>query len=446
MLEQLRIEAGRKKLHRALFLLVIALVVAVWYSPGYLTLLRGPADLYSLDAGELEGRYVAARIDIIYDWYAESIRRGDETETPIHREYIIPAGSTSFMGVEIPAAQFDQAGAVLDSTRAVRGGASDTLDGSAVVVRGTIRQMDPQTLSFYHEVVGYDALTPEEQQRFLPLVLVTDNIGGYPASSLALSALALAAFALPSLGLALSAVFGKGPRQVVGYLGRLSPARYEVVADELDDFYDTAVPADRVRVSPRWLLYEHGEDSWLLAVSDVAWVYRQPSRSRGCAADIVVCSKSEPRRFAKHRIPVRTQRAVDNLLGRLSAMMPGAVFGYDPIWETLYALDPKRFCQDIRAALYAAGPGSAPLYDAVREAPDLFPPRPGDEPRPREGGSDASTADGEGSPVSAVAPSGTTADSVPVSEAGCDIPESAEPVCPKDRTDETAGTDETFET
>lgn len=380
MLEQLRIAMARKKLRRAGLLMLTAVIATFNFWPGYVTLLQGTQDLYTLDAGDLEGRYVAARIDIIYDWYAESVRRGDDSGTPVQREYVIPAGESSFIGLEISSDLFDAAGTVMDNTLAVQKGQSDASGDAELVVRGTVRQMDEKTLSFYHKVIGYDDLSPEDQQRFLPLVLETDTIGRYPVSSLLLSALALAAFALPSLGLALSASLGKGPRQIVNYLGELSPARYEVVADDLDNFYDAAVPADRMRVSPRWLLYENGASSWLLSTNDVAWVYRESSR-RG--ENIVVCSKSEPRHFSKHRIPVGTRWAADNLLGRLSAVLPEAVFGYDPLWETLYDLDPNRFSHDIRATLYAAGPGGAPLYDAVREAPDLFPPRPGDDPPPR---------------------------------------------------------------
>lgn len=380
MLEQLRIAMARKKLRRAGLLMLTAVIATFNFWPGYLTLLRGPQDLYTLDAGDLEGRYVAARIDIIYDWYAESVRQEDDFATPVQREYIIPAGESSFIGLELSSDLFDAAEAVTNHTVGVQIGKESGPNPCELVVRGTIRPMSDQTRSFYYKVVGYDDLSPEDQQRFLPLVLETDIIGSYPASSLLLSALALAAFALPSLGLALSAVLGKGPRQIVNYLGELSPARYEVVADDLDDFYDAAVPADRMRVSPRWLLYENGASSWLLSTNDVAWVYRESSR-RG--ENIVVCSKSEPRHFSKHRIPVGTQWAADNLLGRLSAVLPEAVFGYDPLWETLYDLNPNRFSHDIRATLYAAGPGGAPLYDAVREAPDLFPPRPGDDPPPR---------------------------------------------------------------
>lgn len=380
MLEQLRLAMAQKKLRRAGLLMLTAVIATFNFWPGYLTLLQGPQDLYTLDAGDLEGRYVAARIDIIYDWYAESVRRGDDSGTPVQREYIIPAGESAFIGLELPSDLFDAAEVVTNHTVGVQIGKESGPNPSELVVRGTIRPMDDQTRSFYYDVVGYDNLSPEDQQRFLPLVLETDTIGSYPVSALLLSALALTAFALPSLGLALSAVLGKGPRQIVNYLGELSPARYELVADDLDDFYDSAVPSDLVRVSPRWLLYENGASSWLLAAIDVAWVYRESSW-RG--ENIVVCSKSEPHHFSKHRIPVRTRWAADNLLGRLSAMLPEVVFGYDPRWETLYDLDPQRFCRDIHATLYAAGPGSVPLYDAVREAPDLFPPRPGDGPPPR---------------------------------------------------------------
>ena len=317
MLEHLRRATARKKLTLAGILLLIAALITFRYWAGFAALVQGPQDLYTLDVDSLEGRYVAARVDIIYDWYAESVRRGDETETPVRREYIIPVGSFSFMGMDVPSDRFDEADAVLDSTLADYQGYGG--DGSELTVRGTIRQMDARTLDYYYQVVGYDDLSQADRQRFLPLVLVADEVAGYPVSSLTTGALALAAFALPSLLLVLSALFGKGPRQPTAYLETLAARAQAPSLEELDAFYGQTIPADSLRLDRRWLLYENAAASWLLSTRDVAWVYAQPVRRTipNGACQVVVCSKSELGRMARHLIPLPSQRAAQNVLGGL---------------------------------------------------------------------------------------------------------------------------------
>lgn len=389
----LRFDLAIRKLIQAGILMLVALVLLLVYGRGFLMLLQGPADLYALDARELEGRYVAARVDIIYDWYAESIRHGDETGTPVRREYVIPAGSSAFIGADLSAEQFEAAQAVLDATLAAQQGQAFRPDGAEVVIRGTIQPMDAQTREYYYRVIGYDQLSPEDQQRFLPLVLVTDNIGGYPASALTLGALAIAAFALPSIFLMLSARLGKGPRQPVAYLAAFPPAMQDPAEDSLDAFYEEAEPwNDCLRAGSEWVVYENGAASWILAARDIAWVYRQPAPPGARRSRIAVCSKSEPRSMARHFIPARTPEDAAEILELLYTALPEAVFGYNPRWEPLYRADPQRFSRDIRAAQEEAfhpaepfaGRPHAPLYDAVRDAPDIFPPKPGAEPQPLE--------------------------------------------------------------
>ena len=59
---------------------------------------------------------------------------------------------------------------LLDASYELLTGASQT-PGESFLVRGTILPMSGESLDFYHQVVGYDDWTAEEQQMFLPLVL-----------------------------------------------------------------------------------------------------------------------------------------------------------------------------------------------------------------------------------------------------------------------------------
>ena len=356
MLEHLRRATARKKLTLAGILLLIAALITFRYWAGFAALVQGPQDLYTLDVDSLEGRYVAARVDIIYDWYAESVRRGDETETPVRREYIIPVGSFSFMGMDVSSDRFDEADAVLDSTLADYQGYGG--DGSELTVRGTIRQMDARTLDYYYQVVGYDDLSEADRQRFLPLVLVADEVAGYPVSSLTTGALALAAFALPSLLLVLGALFDKGPRQPSAYLAGLSARGQTSSMEELDAFYDLTIPADSLRLDRRWLLYENAAASWLLSTRDVAWVYRRRSGRRQA---VIVCARSPlgRRLRRRYRIPVHASGEAEAVLALLHPLLPEAVFGYRPRWEARYQADPARFCRQVKAEQAAARTAAA---------------------------------------------------------------------------------------
>ena len=203
MFRQLQRSVRRKKLVRAAVFFALALLLLALFAPGLAAMVRGPADLYAADIDGLEGRYVAARVDIIYDWYAETVRR-DSTgaEQTVRRNYIIPVGSSQFMGLDVDTARLGEAQAVLASTAAVMEGRAESLDGSAVVVRGTIRRMDAQEQEFYRSVANYGSLTADDQARFLPLVLVCGQVGNYTEQALQLGVLAAALLALAGLAAA----------------------------------------------------------------------------------------------------------------------------------------------------------------------------------------------------------------------------------------------------
>ena len=76
------------------------------------------------------------------------------------------------MGMEVTSGQIPAAQAVLETTAAVMRGEAGALDGSSLVVYGTVRQMDPYTRTFYEDVAGVSRFSAADQARFLPLVLV----------------------------------------------------------------------------------------------------------------------------------------------------------------------------------------------------------------------------------------------------------------------------------
>lgn len=127
---------------------------------------------------ELKGQYVEAEVYLIYDWYAYTERTNTSTNrsTVTEKEYIIPVGDAEYMGLAVDAGYISTADDLLDASYELLTGASQT-PGESFTVRGTILPLSGESLDFYHQVVGYDDWTAEEQQMFLPLVLKADYLG-----------------------------------------------------------------------------------------------------------------------------------------------------------------------------------------------------------------------------------------------------------------------------
>lgn len=359
MFQQLRRKMRRGRLVHAAVLLAAALLVLAFYAPGLALLLRGPADLYTLEPDQLVGSYAAARVDIIYDWYAETVRGdGTDQEETLHREYIIPVGADAYMGMEVPARQLPQAEAVRESTQAVMRGRAESLDGSSVVVTGTILRMDSQTQAFFQNVAGYDSFSPQDQLRFYPVVLVPGRVGPYSTAGLYLGLAAAACLAALGLALLARALLCRGPAQPRAYLQAIAGDSAPLLEQELNEFYERTPPLDCLRANCRWVLCEDGADSWLLYNRDIVWVYRT-RHSRGYS--VVVCARSPQARQLrqKYRLPSPTEPASWDLQERLRPLLPDAVFGYNPLWESLYRADPERFRQDVKAEQEAARAAAA---------------------------------------------------------------------------------------
>ena len=372
MFQQLRRQVRRQKRLRALALLAAGLLLLAFHLPGLRLLAGGPADLYALDAGSLEGRYVAARVDIIYDWYAETVQQNRGGEHRLRREYIIPVGRSEYMGMDLPAAQLPAAEAVLASTGAVLHGSAEALDGSSVLVRGTVLPMDSQTKAYFATVAGIENLTAADQARFLPLVLVSGRVGAYTETQLYLALAGGAALLLAGLAALAWAGSRPGPIQPSAYLRAIAgPMAPRLEREELDEFYRQTGPVGRLRANNRWLLCQDAAASWLLYSRDVAWVYRT-------RRNIVVCARSpQGRRLrGRYRIPVRGHAEANAVLERLYPLLPDAVFGYRPEWELLYQANPARFCREIRAEQQARREAAA------RQAAASPPAAPGGEGEP----------------------------------------------------------------
>ena len=203
------------KLWGVLGLAAVAAVIGVRFGPGLVKLVQGPVYIEPMqdnDLSALQGQYLAADVDTLVDYYAETViggygKRGQVTS----RDYVMPintADKTVYIGVEIPKSKLADAEAVVaDTERLLNDEDGYTWDGSCVSVRGTLQPMDAETEALFRNYL-YDAgitdaeISSAEDSSFRPLVLLDGEVEGERPAELifmGVAALVLAAAAIQTL-------------------------------------------------------------------------------------------------------------------------------------------------------------------------------------------------------------------------------------------------------
>lgn len=352
LLKRLRRRVFLARLPGILAVLLPALVLGAVLAPALGQLVQGPQDLYSLDPAALEGRYAAANIDTIWDWYADTVVTGKNGQSrTVAREYLVPLGDgRSFIGVEVPAEQIAAGDRVLEQTALWRSSPETYLwDGSQLTVRGTLCPMDEETRRLYYgRLRDYYGLSEAELEPFLPLVLKQGQVGGLEEPVFVL--LGVVELCLLAAAVLQAAAAWKAAKN-------LPIARYcrtrsfpEEDWDALERMCGLTGSTSGLSLEDGWLVCLDGARSWALEAGDVAWVYPFGAgrRHNGSRWRVLVYSRSEPPALRRHEIPANSEEDAREIIRDLMPHLPGTVFGYSYDREREYCRDPAGFgrCPD----------------------------------------------------------------------------------------------------
>ena len=272
----------RKTLPGKLLLAVILLIptclfVGVFWSSARF-LVQGPADLYALDARDLDGAYARADITTIYDWYADTVSEDEDGQEVVAREYLVPVGDGSiFIGVQVDADKIGAGDAVLQQTWLWQEDPDNYVwDGSMLTVEGSIRPMDAETSALYYELLTeYYGMSGDELDAFLPLVLVDGDIDGIDGGGLLALGIVGSVLLVGALILVVRALTGSYQAGIRRYCAAQPDP--EGAASALDALYANTAPQYGLRGDGTWLIYEQGALSWVLRNDDIAWIFRPPT-------------------------------------------------------------------------------------------------------------------------------------------------------------------------
>lgn len=371
MLQTLKQKSLKSQLPVLLILGVATVALLVVVAPFFLALLTGPHpfDPYECDdVTALEGQYVAADLDTLFDYYAETVQsQSSGRDKTVSREYILPIYTTDddvyYVGVEVKTNKMADAEAVLDDTIRLLNDEDGSYewDGSLLSVRGTFCEMDDETKDLYADYIDYMEISDEDAAHFLPFVLKDGNIAGWKTDSIIVLVFVLAFVLICFIRVLYLVLTGSYQKQIKAYIAKsMDP---EGTEHALDLFYEgTPEEEKHLRMDRNWLLYDDNTNPFVLAGRDIAWAYQHLTRQKMYGIVTVnkiysvrVCSVSEDRRTREHTIPVRSEAAAQELLGKLNRLYPDAAYGYTPEIEREYNADPAAFQRKVQAARRAEG-------------------------------------------------------------------------------------------
>lgn len=375
MIQKLKQQTLRRTLVQAVLYLVLAAVLLALTGFGIVDLLRGPRPLESYAPEELEGKYVEATINFLWEPYCYA---GEDEDNATEIQYMAAAtpltdmeafDTAEYIGVAFQKSEIDAAAALYKRGVLAFNSTWDAADlGKPMVVRGTVEQMNEDEQGFYEELLEETGM---EDVAGLRLVLRSGKLpGGSRGVVIFLTAAALFLLVLAVVRL-VKALTGAYQKDVTRYCA--AAADPEAMQARLEELYQGTQPlpggiyADRERVLFPEKLYTR-----VLDADRIAWVYMHATQKRvygisaGTAYELVLTDTAGKRR----QVAQRSEADASAALHALFDLLPHAVFGYDVLWEKLFKNDRAAFAA--LAARQHAAPQAAetvPSADAADAEP-----------------------------------------------------------------------------
>lgn len=337
MFEKLKRQSLKKSLIFTVILVAAAVALLVSTGFGVFKAIGGPKDLYSLSEDQLNGAYVEVDIYGMYAGYAETTKNS----RTVSREYVIDANDTSYMGLVLRSEDLSAAEDLLQESWDYLDGLTDGTS-TVIHVRGTILPMDEESLKFYHETVGWDEMSAEQQAMFLPYYLKADFLGkSHADATWSFTVLAVAALAW--------AVYRTVRAATGGYQSELrklcaaAPEGAEVAAERMEQFYENTEPVGLIRIGEDWVVWQDGAKTRGLATRDIVWAYcRHTTRRRngfktGEFDDLMLWTRDKKNRAVRMASGEQTAQAMQVL----NEANPDVLLGYSKEIEKLYRKDPE---------------------------------------------------------------------------------------------------------
>lgn len=290
---------------------------------------------------DVEGTYIKGNLYMIYNWYLQEVNG----ENIVAYEYLIDADEKYYMGLRVQKNEFEQIEELLQATEKFMDNQIDevTLLNQKMEVYGKIEKMSEERLASYHEALGWDNLSDEEKELFLPyyLDLNESSVDSRPLAFICLL------FAVIMFSIA-------GAMVVFAYVGKdenieryIASSDNKEIAKEKVNFFISQVPQyTEVYYNDEFIIGQHKGNIAFGELSKIVWLYKKVKKIRIYFIPIYFYSIAVG--FADGKIQemkVSDEETANSYLLELQKLCPKAILGYSDELAGLYEVRLKQFLE-----------------------------------------------------------------------------------------------------
>lgn len=235
-----------------------------------------PRSLYEVPRDELQGEYVTVEVGWIYGCYAYTEKYQDNRPTGeiTQREYVIDANRDDYCALILDGSLMKQAETLLSQCDAYASGQTDEITASFTVT-GNVKSLPSDSLSLYHQAMGYDSLSAEDRQTVLPLYLSpADYSTNYVMLLLGLVCLGIA------IALVVMAFLGRFQRQISQKIENSAFSSPEALYEQIQHMRETVPAVSGLRMDGGYILLRSGFSHYFYDANDLVWAYKQVTRHK----------------------------------------------------------------------------------------------------------------------------------------------------------------------
>lgn len=360
MFQELKRKYLIKNLTGAIFAFIMGGIVLFTQLDNIQMILEPAEDLNTLYADEIrDSMKVKVEVGAILDYYAYT----EENGRVIEKEYIIPVGEEEYMGVVLGKSYLDQADRNLDATWAYMDGDDSALDRiEPIVVTGRVVSMSGESKQFYNEFVDSLGWEPEEEELFIPYMVMTGKAAGGLTGDFIFFGIVAALIIAFGIFLLVKGISGGALKNIRKYCE--STGNKEMTMQRLEQFYALVQPVEGIRVSPEFIMAQTGGAVLVNDASKVLWVYQHVTSHytngipTGKSYTIMVWMTDG----TKMEIAMKSKKKSEEALDYIGRTLPYIFFGYD---EQLQA----GYNQNRQAMIQAMTDRKAQLMGQMPEEP-----------------------------------------------------------------------------
>lgn len=292
-----------------------------------------PRDLYEVPRDQLEGEYVTAEIYWIYGCYAYSEKYVDNKATGeiVQREYIIDANIDDYCALILKGDEMEKAEALMAECAAYLSGQTDNITKSFTVT-GKMKRLPSDSLSLYHEMMGYDSLSAADKATVLPLYLSPADT----SVSVWMLVLGIALLGV-AVVLVVMALQGRFQKQIAEKL-KSSANSSEVIYQLLEHMRADIPAVGGLRIDGGCILLRSGFSHYLYDGSDLVWAYKQVTQHK--LYGIIPTGKSFGLTLkladGSEKIVAMKEAQVKEQLEKIVVQFPNCAVGYSDELMALY--------------------------------------------------------------------------------------------------------------